>query len=147
MPILLGQVAVIVLMLTIGTFTNRLGGIRENRPEVGPQESTRRIGGSLGTKGHVMKGLPAPRGCKKSVTRLGVTRVTGKIDAVGETRHWGIDEAFQRHQRGEGARYEREALGLMMVTHDTHRRRMPIASFVKIALLSTRTGRTIKSTR
>ena len=89
MPILLGQVAVIVLMLTIGTFTNRLGAIRENRPEVGPQESTRRIGGSLGTKGHVMKGLPAPRGCKKSVTRLGVTRVTGKIDAVGETRHWG----------------------------------------------------------
>ena len=34
------------------------------------------------------------------------------IDVVGETQHWGIDEAFQRHQRGEGTRYEREVLGL-----------------------------------
>ncbi len=72
--------------------------IREKRPEVGSQEGTRRIGGSLGTKGHVMKWLPAPRGYKKSVTRLGATRVAGKIDVVGETRHRGIDEAFQGHQ-------------------------------------------------
>ena len=97
MPILLGQVAVIVLMLTIGTFTNRLGAIRENRPEVGPQESTRRIGGSLGTKGHAVKRLPASRG-QKNVTRLGVTRVGGKIDVGGETLRWGIYGAFQRHQ-------------------------------------------------
>ncbi len=34
------------------------------------------------------------------------------IDVVGETRHWGIDEAFQGHQRGEGIRYDCEALGL-----------------------------------
>ena len=81
------------------------------------------------------------------MTRLGVTRVVGKIDVVGETRHQGIDEAFQRHQRGEGTRYERETLRLMMVTDETHRRTMPIASFAKIALVSTRTGRTIKSTR
>ena len=97
MPILLGQVAVIVLMLTIGTFTNRLGAIRENRPEFGSQESTRRIGGSLGTRGHVMKRLSAPRSHKKSVTRLGAKRVAGKIDVVGETLHWRIYEAFQRH--------------------------------------------------
>ncbi len=73
------------------------GAVQENRPEVGSQESTRRISGSLGTKGHVMKWLPAPRGRKKSVTRLGVTQVGGKIDVVGETRHWRIYEAFQRH--------------------------------------------------
>ncbi len=66
-----------------------------------------------------MKGLPAPRGCKKSVTRLGVTRVAGKIDVVGETLHWGIYEAFQRRQRGEGTRYERETLRLMMVSDET----------------------------
>ena len=45
-----------------------------------------------------MKWLPALRGYKKSVTQLGVTRVAGKIDVVGETLHWGIYEAFQRHQ-------------------------------------------------
>ena len=66
-----------------------------------------------------MKGLPAPRGTKKSVTPLGVTRVAGKIDVVGETLHWGIYEAFQRHQRGEGTRYERETLRLTMVAHET----------------------------
>jgi hypothetical protein len=38
-------------------------------------------------------------------------------------------------------------LGLVMVTHETHRRRMPIAYLAKLALVSTRTGRTIKSTR
>ncbi len=47
----------------------------------------------------------------------------------------------------KGTRYEREALGLMMVTHETHRRRMPIAFFAKIALVATRAGRTVKSTR
>ncbi len=73
------------------------GAVQENRPEVGSQESTRRIGGSLGAKGHVMKWLPAPGGYKKSATQLGVTRVAGKIDVVGETRHWRIYEAFQRH--------------------------------------------------
>ncbi len=66
---------------------------------------------------------------------------------VGETLHWGIFGAFQRRQRGEGIRYEREALGLMMVTHETYLRRMPIVPFAKIALVSTRTGRIIKSTR
>ena len=69
------------------------------------------------------------------------------IAVVGETLHWGIDQAFQRHQRGEGARYEREALGLMVVTHATYLRRMPIVPFAKIALVSPRAGRTIKSTR
>ena len=73
------------------------GAVQENRPEVGSQESTRRISGSLGAKGHVMKWLPAPRGYKKSATQLGVTRVVGKIDVVGETLHWRIYEAFQRH--------------------------------------------------
>ncbi len=67
-------------------------------PQVRLVHGDRRLSQRLG---HAVIGLPAPRGCKKSVTRLGVTRVTGKIDVVGETRHWGIDEAFQRHQRGE----------------------------------------------
>ncbi len=66
-----------------------------------------------------MKRLPAPRNHKKSVTRLGVTRVVGKIDVVGETLHWGSYEAFQRHQRGEETRYERETLRLIMVTDET----------------------------
>ena len=44
-----------------------------------------------------MKWLPAPRSYKKSATQLGVTRVVGKIDVVGETLHWRIYEAFQRH--------------------------------------------------
>ena len=70
-----------------------------------------------------------------------------RLDVVGETRHRGIDEAFQRDQRGERTRYEREALGLILVTHETHRPEMLIASFAKIALVSTRTGRTIKFTR
>ncbi len=77
MPILLGQVDGIILLLAIGKSTYRLGAIRENRPEGGPQASTRRICGSLGTKGHAAKRLPAPRGYKKGVTRLGVTRVSG----------------------------------------------------------------------
>ncbi len=55
---------------------------------------------------------------QKSVTRIGVTRVAGKINVVGETLHWDY-EAFQRHQRGEGTRYERETLRLMMVTDET----------------------------
>ncbi len=67
-------------------------------PKVGLGHGDRRLGQR---RSDAVIGLPAPRGCKKSVTRLGVTRVTGKIDVVGETRHWGIDEAFQRHQRGE----------------------------------------------
>ncbi len=95
------------------------GAVRENRPEFGSQESACRIDGSLGTKGHVMKRLPAPRNHKKSVTRLGVTRVVGKIDVVGETLHWGSYQAFQRHQRGEGTRYERESLRLMLVADET----------------------------
>ncbi len=64
------------------------GAIREKRPEFGSLERTRRIGGSLGDKGHVMKWLHAPRGYKKSATQLRVTRVAGKIDVMGETRHW-----------------------------------------------------------
>ncbi len=55
-----------------------------------------------------MKRPPASRGCKKSAARLGVARVVGKIGAVGETLHWGTYEAFQRRQRGEGTRYDRE---------------------------------------
>jgi hypothetical protein len=55
---------------------------------------------------------------KKGVTRIGVTRVAGKINAVGETLHWDY-EAFQRRQPGEGTRYERETLRLMMVTDET----------------------------
>ena len=31
------------------------------------------------------------------------------LDVVDETRRWGIDEAFQRHQRSEGSRYRRES--------------------------------------
>ncbi len=31
----------------------------------------------------------------------------------------GSNETFQRHQRGEGTRYERETLRLMMVTDET----------------------------
>ncbi len=77
MPILLGHVAVIVLFLTIGNSIYRLGAIRENRPEFGSQEVIPRSGGSLTTKGHAVKRLPAPRGHKKGVTRLGVTRVSG----------------------------------------------------------------------
>ena len=89
MPIQLGQIAVIVLMLTIGTLTNRLGAIRENRPEFESLEISLRSGGSLGTKKQALKRLPAPRGTKKSVARLGATRVEGKIDVVGEVLHWG----------------------------------------------------------
>ncbi len=77
MLILLGQVAVIVLMLTIGTFTNRLGAIQENRPEFESPEFSLRSGGSLGTERQALKPLTAPRGYRKSVTRLGVTRVRG----------------------------------------------------------------------
>jgi hypothetical protein len=94
MPNLLGQIAVIVLMLTIGTLTNRLGAIRENRPEFESPEISLRGGGSLETKGHAVKWLPAPRDYKKSVTRLGVTRVRGKIDVVGEMLHWGTMKPF-----------------------------------------------------
>ena len=91
MPILLGQVAVIVLMLTIGTFTNRLGAIRENRPEFESPGISLRSDGSLETKRHALKPLPGPRGSKKSVTRLGVTRVRG---VVGEMLHWGTKKPF-----------------------------------------------------
>ncbi len=56
---------------------------------------------------------------QKSVTRLGATRVAGKMNVVGETLHYGNYEAFQRHQRGEGTRYERKTLRLMMVTDET----------------------------
>ncbi len=94
MPILLGQIAVIVLMLTIGTLTNRLGTIRENRPEFESLENSLRNGGSLGTKRQALKRLPTPRGYKKSVTRLGVTRVRGKIDVVGEMLHWETKKPF-----------------------------------------------------
>jgi hypothetical protein len=66
-----------------------------------------------------MKRPPASRSCKKSAARLGVARVVGKIDAVGETLHWGTYKAFQCHQRGEGTRYERETLRLVMVTDET----------------------------
>jgi hypothetical protein len=75
------------------------GAIQENRPEFGSQESTSRIGGSLGTiRTRDEVAARASRLQKKSVTQLGVTRVAGKIDVVGETLHWGIYEAFQRHQ-------------------------------------------------
>jgi hypothetical protein len=86
---LLGQVAVIVLVLTIGTFTNRLGAIRDNRPEFDSPKIYLRSGGSLRTKRQALKRLPVPRGSKKSVARLGATRVEGKIDVVGEGLHWG----------------------------------------------------------
>ena len=56
---------------------------------------------------------------QKSVTQLGVTQVAGKINVVGETLHLGTYEAFQRHQRGEGTRYERETLRLIMVADET----------------------------
>ncbi len=65
MPILLGQVAVIVLVLTIGTITDRLGAARESRPEIESPEINLRSGGSLGTKRQALKPLPAPRGYKK----------------------------------------------------------------------------------
>ena len=81
------------------------------------------------------------------MTRLGVTRVGGKIDVVGETLHWGIYEAFQRHQRGEGTRYERETLRLMMVTDETRLSGDVDRSFRWDWPGSTRRGSTIKSTR
>ncbi len=56
---------------------------------------------------------------QKSVTQLGVTQVAGKINVVGETLHSETYEAFQRHQPGEGTRYERETLRLIMVTDET----------------------------
>ena len=65
MPILLGQVAVIVWMLAMGIFTNRLGAIQENRPEFESPGIYHQIRGSLGTKRQALKRLPAPRGCKK----------------------------------------------------------------------------------
>ena len=65
MPILLGQVAVIVLILTIGTFTNRLETIRENRPDFESPGIYHRSRGSLGTKRQAVKRLTAPRGRKK----------------------------------------------------------------------------------
>jgi hypothetical protein len=102
MPIQLGQIAVIVVMLTIGTLTNRLGAIRENRPEFGSPEINLRSGGSLETKGHTVKWPPAPRGYKKSVTRLGVTRVRGKIDVVGEMLHWGTKKPFNATNEAKG---------------------------------------------
>ncbi len=77
MPILLGQVAVIVLMLAIGNVTYRLETIRENRPEFESPEIYHRSRGSLGTQRQALKRLPAPCGYKKGVTRLGVTRVRG----------------------------------------------------------------------
>ncbi len=86
MSILLSQVAVIISMLTIGTFTNRL--------ELESPEISLRSGGSLGTKRKVLKRLPAPRGYKKSVARLGATRVGGNINVVGEVLHWGTKKPF-----------------------------------------------------
>ena len=77
MPILLGQVAVIVLMLAIGNGTYRLGTIQENRPEFESPGIYHRSSGSLGTKKQALKRLPAPCGYEKGVTRLGVTRVRG----------------------------------------------------------------------
>ena len=82
MPILLSQVAVIVSMLTIGIFTNRL---ESESPEI-----SLRSGGSWGTKRQVLKRLATSRGKKKCVTRLRVTQVRGKIDVAGEMLHWGV---------------------------------------------------------
>jgi len=69
MPILLGQVAVIVLMLAIGNGTYRLETIRENRPEFGSPGIYHRSGGSLGTERQALKPLPAPRGYKCDAVR------------------------------------------------------------------------------
>ncbi len=69
MPILLGQVAVIVWMLAMGIFTNRLGAIQENRPEFESPEFSLRSGGSLGTERQALKPLPAPRGYKCDAVR------------------------------------------------------------------------------
>ncbi len=116
-PIPLVQVAVVFSSLTICNSTYLLGAIRVNRPEVGPREITRRTGGSLETKGHAVKWLPAPRGYKKKCDPVrGHTSWGAMIDVVGETRHWGTSEAFQRHTRGEGTRYDCEALGLWWLT-------------------------------
>ncbi len=60
------------------------GAIRENRPEVGSQESTRRIGGSLGTKEHAVKRLSAPRNHKKKCDP-----VRGHT-SEGQSLTWGV---------------------------------------------------------
>ena len=57
MPILLGQVAVIVLMLAIGNVTYRLETIRENRPEFESPGIYHRRRDSLGTKRQALKRL------------------------------------------------------------------------------------------
>ena len=140
MPILLGQVAVIVLILTIGTFTNWLGAIRENRTEFEAPEINLRSGGSLGTNRQELKRLPAPRGYKKSVARLGATRVGARMtwwvkcyiggqrnlsappekprDAIRSVRHWGCRA--------------------VVITHETHLLKHPSG---KIALVATCAGR------